>query len=415
MNPASHLETENTFDMARQPFPIRLANHLGKFLDDGFNLRIDLSQSQLIATARRKAKLYDFGENSYEEPLSIFLNSIEHESQINFMGRIMLRQMVLTALTNRLLINAKISNSPDLLNSPIDQPLFIVGYPRTGTTLLHNLLALDPQNRTLKMYETLSPAARNPVPSAHKDPRISQAERFIKATHYISRHISVIHPLSAKGPDECLKLIENTFISPHFMLYCHIPTYWAWLLEQKTCKFIPVYEYHRSQLQILGKQKHEKRWVLKAPIHLFFIDALLKVYPDARIIYLHRNPASAIPSFCSLTAASRALASDVTDKKDIGSFAVDLYEESTKRAKQARNAGNSSALFYDVHYDDLLANPFKTIQNIYSFFGYAQPQDLEIHINNWITHNPQNKHGKHHYSLESYKLNTKSLEKLTKF
>jgi hypothetical protein len=376
-----------------------------------FGLRFNLSQSKLTAIAQHKTKLSDFGEYSFQEPLSILLDSMENEAHLNVLGRFMAQQMILTALTNQLFIKAKQTKSPDLPDTAAEEPVFIVGYPRTGTTMLHNLMALDPENRTLKMYEALCPVTMSTNPPARKDPRIDQAEKFIKATYYISRQVPVIHPLNANGPDECLKLIEATFISPHFLLYCQAPKYWTWLLGQGIERTIPVYKYHKIQLQALGK-RHEKRWVLKAPIHLFFLDALLQVYPDARIIHLHRDPMESIPSFCSLVGVSRRMGSDSIDKYDIGRFALDLYETSNKRAHAARMGVADPNNILDIQYQDLTDDPLTTISGIYKRLNLDLKPDTERAMADWLTQNPRHKHGVHRYSLETFGLKNDQIEKV---
>lgn len=357
--------------------------------------------------------MLDFGDQAFDEALSVLINSIEREASLNFLGRIMARQMIVNALANRLRIQSEITARPESTETSIERPLFIIGYPRTGTTLLHNLLALDPHNRTVKMYEALCPVPPRAYKSEHGDPRIKEAEKFIRATHYLSPQVPIIHPLSAQGPDECLKLIENTFTSPHFLLYFDIPGYWMWLLARDPSSFVHVYEYHRQQLQIMEQGSAGIRWVLKAPAHLFFLDSLLKVYPDASIVILHREPEITIPSFCSLLAVSRSMASGCIDTHRIGEFALDLYIKCHEYASTAKNNANNSHQFYDVDYHCLMEDPVATVKNIYAHFGYDAGSDFESLIKNWLNLNPQHKHGIHRYSMEKFGLNQKQLMRFT--
>ena len=361
---------KETLEAAKPTLPLRLVNIAGNVLSN-LGLSIGLSQQNLRDAAKEKTTLSDFGDSSFEEPLSVLINSIETESRLTYFGRIMARQIISTALINRLRIQSETSNHPKFFDIPIKRPIFIIGYPRTGTTLLHNLLALDTKSRTLKMYEALNPIEPGELNDIKQDPRIIEANKFIKMAHYISPHVSVIHSMSATGPDECLKLIENTFTSPHFLLYFHIPSYWDWLRRQGVDVSAKVYEYHRRQLQLIGRGNSDIRWVLKAPVHLFFLDALLRIYPDARIIYLHRDPAVAIPSFCSLIAVSRAMASKSVDLKNIGKFALKLYQTSSENALSVRKLLKDPRQIYDLDYQTLVRDPWLSTTDLCFFRHYA--------------------------------------------
>lgn len=411
MASSSNPATKDSFEFTRYPLPIRMINSAGNTLAK-LGIRLDISQAKLLAHAQSKGRSSYWGDTDFEEPLSLLLESIKKEASLNFVGRFMARQMISAALVNRLRIQSRSQEQPELLDTPIERPLFITGYPRTGTTLLQHLLALDTQNRTPKMYEALSPVPPDSLKDQRDNSRIRAAERFVKMAHYISPQVPVIHALNARGPDECLKLIENTFISPHFAAYFNVPTYWKWLLSQDPGSFTPVYAYHRRQLQILSQGQMRTGWVLKAPLHLFFLEALVKTYPDARIVFLHRDPRAAVPSFCSLLSVSRAMATDRVDPKQIGEFALDLYETSYERAAQARATMHDPAQVLDIDYQALVNNPMATVLHIYKHFGDTPDSHLEQSIEEWLEENPQHKHGVHRYSTVKYSLDHRHLERL---
>lgn len=402
---------KDTFEASRYPLPVRIVNSVASALAK-LGIRSNFSPEDLIRQARSSTDLSDFGDIRVDEPLSILLNAIEEEAELNFMGQLMARQIVRAALTNRLKIQSRLTANPELLSTEIERPMFIIGYPRTGTTLLHSLLDLGTEHRTLKMYEALSPVPPENPGDPKRDPRIKLANKFVGMTHYISAQVPVIHPLSARGPDECLKLIENTFISPHFLLYFQAPTYWHWLKQQSPESFTPIYAFHRQQLQLLSQGEGGLKWILKAPIHLFFLEALLKTYPDARIIYLHRDPNAAIPSFCSLLAVSRAMASNRVDLRQIGEFALDLYETSYERSAHALAVMNKPERVCDIDYQSLVDDPVATLFHIYEYFGNTPGPQMEKSVRNWLTANPQHKHGVHRYSPEKFSLNRQLLARL---
>lgn len=363
-----------------------------------------LHKDKILSNAKRKAHATGFADDAFDEPLSVLIKSLNEEADLSPFGKVMARQILTAALVNRLEIETKIGQEPDLLHVAVQKPVFVIGYPRTGTTLLHNLLSLDRANRSLRMFEALRPASQAPPNAQDDDRRIGQAEKFIKATHYLSPQFSVIHPLSAEGPDECLKLIENTFVSPHFLLYFDVPQYWEWLLRQDTARFSDVYLYHRRQLQILGISNPQIRWALKAPIHVFCLDALLKVYPDARIVFLHRDPRVAVPSFCSLLAVSRSMTSENVDTDKLGDFALATYELFYERALSARATAPPTARIYDLQYHTLKENPAGAITDIYEKFNLPVEEDFEQAIASWVNRNPQHKHGIHRYSMGNFGL-----------
>ena len=221
-------------------------------------------------------------------------------------------------------------------------------------------------------------------------------------------------PLSATGPDECLKLLENTLISPHFYLFFNVPAYWDWLLKRKQEEFIEVYKYHRTQLQILNWYEPGQRWVLKTPLHLFFLEALLDVYPDACIIHLHRDPHIAIPSFCSLAAANRRIFNGRQIMQQLGKLSIEFFKEMNDRAINARDSADQSQ-FYDVSYRKLVTNPAGTVRGIYEYFGLVYSEKFDTKIEKWLSDNPKNKHGPHNYSLDQFGLSFEDINQAAKF
>jgi hypothetical protein len=397
-----------------RPFPIRMINKLGSILSKLGIYTINLDEQSLSSIAIRRSALKDWGDRNFVLPFNILLKSINEDAKLDFFGRHMVREMFTNDLINRLRIFSVVQQNTDIVKIPISRPIFVIGFPRTGTTLLHNLLALDQESRSPKMWEVLNPASSLDKNNRQSSTLIGEAEKFVKAAYNLAPQLPAIHALSAIGPDECLKLIENTFISPHFLLFFNVPTYWDWLLKRKQEEFIEVYKYHRKQLQILNWYESGERWILKTPIHMFFLEALLGVYPDACIIHLHRDPHIAIPSFCSLAAANRRIFTGQQNFQQLGKLGIEIFKEMSNRAINARNSADQSQ-FYDVSYSKLVTNTSDTVHEIYEYFGLDYRHKLDKKIEKWLSENPQNKHGSHNYSLDQFGLSSEDINQAVKF
>jgi hypothetical protein len=206
-----------------------------------------LDEESLLSNANRRTGLKDGEYGNCQLPFRMLLTSIDKEANFDFFGRFMVREMFTNDLANRLRIFSVIQQNTEIAEIPINRPLFILGFPRTGTTLLHNLLAFDPQSRCPQMWEALNPAPSMTQNGRQTQALISEAEKFVKAANFLVPELPSIHALNATGPDECLKLIENTFISPHFYLFFNVPSYWQWLLNTNQEEFVQVYQYRFGQ------------------------------------------------------------------------------------------------------------------------------------------------------------------------
>ncbi|VFN02193.1 MAG: Phosphopantetheine attachment site, partial [Candidatus Kentron sp. G] len=360
-----------------------------------------LSTDRLLEEAARQTGLTDFGEDGFREPLDILLGSLREEAHLNEQGVFTMHRMILRLLTNRLLTEKAFADDPSMNDTPVDRPLFILGFPRTGTTLLHNLLACDPNARWLRLWEGLYPA---PAPrSLTDDPRIEQAEQWVADLEKFTPRLVTAHKLAARGPDECHWLMEHTFADMIFGARAPIPGYAEWLMTQKADADPRFYRYYRRQLQMLGAHCRGRHWVLKAPRHLSGLAGLLAVFPDARIVQTHRDPSAVLPSMCSL---SESLQSPFIDGLDKHALGANSYRQLKWGAEQARGARAAAkpAQFFDVHYKELVADPIGTARRIYDYHGYEYSGRFEANMKGWLAENPQHKHGVHRYTLEEYGL-----------
>jgi hypothetical protein len=359
-----------------------------------------LDADALLEKAARQTGLSDFGGNAFREPLEILLRSLRDEARLNTRGVIMMHGTMLRLLTNRLLTEKAFAENPAMTGTPVARPLFVIGFPRTGTTLLHNLLACDPAARWLRLWEGLYPA---PSPqSLAADPRIAQVEQWTASFEKLVPRLATAHKLEPRGPEECLWLIEHTFTDLIFELRAHVPAYSEWLVQHEADA--EIYRYYRRQLQMLGAHGRGQHWVFKAPRHLPGLSGLLEVFPDANIVQTHRDPAAVLPSLCSLCEILRGAASDEVGKTAIGAHWRQRLQNIFKRGREVRS-GADTKKFLDVQYAGLVADPISTVRHIYEYHSYEFTGEFETNMQQWLAENRQHQHGAHNYSLEEYSLN----------
>jgi len=281
----------------------------------------------------------------------------------------------------------------------IERPLYIIGFPRTGTTLLHNLLACDPAARWLHLWEGLYPA---PAPqSLEADPRIAQAEEWVAGFDKVAPQLANAHKLESQGPEECLWLIEHTFTDFIFELRALVPTYSKWLVKHEAD--VNIHKYYLRQLQMLGMYCDARHWVFKAPRHLAGLAGLLSIFPEARFIQTHRDPVEVLPSICSLCEILQGASSDEVDKNAIGTHWRKRLKNIFKNARDVRARANAEQ-FLDVQYADLVGDPLGTVRHIYDYHSYEYSDDFEEAMKQWLANNRQHKHGAHRYTLEEFGL-----------
>jgi hypothetical protein len=315
-------------------------------------------------------------------------------------------------LINRLLIQDEVKRHPETLLETISRPLFIVGLPRIGSTLLQRLLSQDPHCRPLLDWENFQPAPA-PDPRTHgSDPRIKQAEKDMKslARLFPEPVYAAMHFTDAKQPEECWGLQQNTLMMPGaFSLIANFPKYLAWQQEQDMGE---AYAFYKLQLQILQRNFPPAHWVLKASDHLPNLGVLLSTFPDACIVHLHRDPKEVVPSCCNITIKWLGMTNTLDDDvvAEIPQQMMDDFLLDIERAVAARKRADPRN-FFDLHYRDLIKDPVGVIRQIYEYFGYAFSEEFKARIVKWLDENPKEKHGIHRYSLEQFGLTPDSVTK----
>lgn len=387
----------NTVEQTRAPLPARLLNRCGTALERiGIGTRIP-SAGQFIETAKRRCDLDDFGDGEFFEALSRLLDACQREAGLNVIGKMAVRSDVVRILCNRLLLERDRQLYPEIVQQQIREPLFIVGLPRSGTTLLHILLAADPAHRAPLTWEVMSPS---PPTSQDRQRRIRQAARSIAALRWLAPTFDTVHTTGAELPQECVSLMSPTFMSDQFDTMYKIPTYRAWFFSQD---LHPAYEYHRRFLQQLQFRQPAERWILKAPAHMFAAPALLSIYPDARFVQIHRDPLEAVASVSSLVTILRRVFSDSIDPVLVGHDALVYWARALKTFLQTRDQLPASRVC-DLYYADIRRDPIAAERRVYEHFGWNFSKAIEERMRAVLAQQALKTNGVHRYDAAYFRL-----------
>src|SRR6059036_1789176 len=384
-----------TLQQMRPLLPVRLFNGFGALLEKTRISSTRMSAADLIETAKRRCDLDDFGEGDFFEALSRLLESCQSEARLNLIGKIALKVDVLETLCSRLQMERDRRLYPEIARQQIREPLFIVGLPRSGTTVLHSLLAADPEHRCPLMWEV-----RSPSPPTHVDEkrRIQRATQSCNFFNWLVPAFRYVHAVGAEVPQECVSLMTPTFMSDQFDAMYYVPSYRAWFFRQDLRS---AYEYHRRFLQHLQVRQNARRWVLKAPTHMFALPSLLSVYPDALFVQTHRAPLDAMASVSSLVTILRSAFSDAVDPFTACREAIDYWSETMDKFLDERDrlAGN---LICDVEYDEISRDPIAAVGRIYDHFGWSLSREAEQRMRTLVASHAQRQPGNHRYHLSDF-------------
>ncbi len=324
------------------------------------------SYDDIVAAAQRTTGLTDLGSDLHEEGLRILADDLASpEAGLTPRGNYFHRSEVKSALVGVLLTHAAFQRYPEHADVAIERPIFVMGLPRTGTTALHRLLHADPMAQGLEMWLTQYPQPRPPRDTWEDDPIFQAMQQGFAAHHVASPDFMGIHYMDATTVEECWRLLRQTGKSNSYESLAHVPRYTEWLRRQD---WTDAYARHRQNLQLVGLNDPEKRWVLKNPSHMTALDALMRVYPDALVVYTHRDPVVCIASSCSLSAETTVGHSTTYDGPTIGRTQLDLWSRSYHAYHDARPAYDD-AQFADVAFADLVRDPIGTVRGIYDHFG----------------------------------------------
>lgn len=360
------------------------------------------SYDDIVAAAVRTTGMDDFGSGGHEEGLRVLVDDLSSpEAGLTPRGNYFQRSEVKSALVGVLLTQAQFAAHPEHGDVPIERPIFLTGLPRTGTTALHRLLHADPMAQGLEMWLTQYPQPRPPRETWEQDPIFLAMQQAFSAHHVESPEYMGIHYMDATTVEECWRLLRQTGKSNSYESLANVPRYTSWLRQQD---WTDAYARHRQNLQLVGLNDPEKRWVLKNPSHMTALDALMTAYPDALIVYTHRDPVVCIASSCSLSAETTAGHSTTFVGRTIGSTQLDLWSRAYHAFHDARSRYPSDQ-FIDVAFSDLRADPLGVTRGVYEAFGLDWTEDARAAIEEIDREARSGKAApSHSYQLEDYGL-----------
>ncbi len=354
----------------------------------------------ILEQAVANTGLKDFGIDSYREGLDVLLESALRQGRLSRAGNAQLGRSCVMQAANRLRVQQAIKRDPDLLRVAIERPLFIVGLPRSGGALLQRLLARDSANRFIRRWENDFPA---PFPQAppNQDPRQQISGQLGSAVSQTAPRMDTIHEFRADEPAECLGLFASEFASALPSVNFNAPDYTRWLHERD---MTPAYQHYKRQLQLMAfGDKVKGRWVLKAPMHLRYVDALRKAFPDACFVQVHREPERAVASMCSFASLRRSLRSNKIDPKELGAQWTEWLATLAERGAAARDR-SGDAVWIDVGFRDVVERPAETIAALYEQLGWPLEDAFAELLAAQVDVERKGNHSAHRYSLSQFGL-----------
>lgn len=359
---------------------------------------MDLDADQLVAAACEATGLDDFGGDEWREGLDRLVHSLVTEAELNQLGPLVAGSQIDSALTNRLRIIDWHARHPEVADAPVAAPVVILGQPRTGTTILFDLLAQDPGFRAPLTWEVSDPLPPPQTATYDTDPRIEVSEAASGMTETIIPGFAAIHPSGARRAQECVAITVGDFRSLQWSTVFCVPTYTRWLLHE--ADLTSTYRYHRQFLQVLQSEHPGERWLLKTPGHQWHLGELFAAYPDATIIHTHRDPLKVLASVSSLMSVLHRLGTDEPSIPRIAEEWIDYLAVGNERSMVARDDGSVPAgKAIDLTFADLMADTFGTIGGLYDRLGRELTAETEAAMRSFLADNPSDKHGTHTYSF----------------
>jgi NAD(P)-dependent dehydrogenase (short-subunit alcohol dehydrogenase family) len=407
----SSVVTSTDYAHPQRPLPIRAFNLLAGLAETaaatvGTSLQASLEMDALLGAARRETGCDDFGDPYFREPLSVLLRSLESEARLNPLGRTIMRTRIVGMLANRLRVEALFREHPGIESITVPRPIVIAGLQRTGTTLLHRLLAADPRARSLAAWEALHPA---PLAGEGRDGsarRKRAAKLSENGLRWLSPQFFAVHPVEADAPEEDVLLLDHCFTSQAPEATLAVPSYASWLEGHD---LVPAYRYLERLMKLLLWQRPGQHWVLKTPHHMEYLAELFEVFPDALVVQTHRDPHATTGSFCSMVAHGRGIFSDDVDPREVGSHWLRKVCRMIDRSLAVRDA-RGGASFVDVSYYDLVRDPLAEAKRIYTAAGIELTAGVEGAMRRLLDHQVQNKHGRHVYRTRDFGLSPARVE-----
>lgn len=358
----------------------------------------------LLQSAAALVKSEDFGEPFFREGLDVLLRAWEEEAALHPARAWRSCGSVIDLLATRARLANRLRARPEIAARPVTAPVIITGLPRTGTTMLHNVLALIPGFRAFAVWEMRSPVVPDDAGPEWVAKQIAQAATDIRGLNERVPGFERIHKVQAEAPDECNWLFRHSFTTMVFAFMYRVPSYMRW---ESSAPRHAAYADYRRQLQVLCEKSPAQQLVMKDPCHLWHLDELLDTFPDAVVVQLHRDPAEAVSSLCSLCHALHTMDAGHSDPAATGAYCVEMVDRGIASMMRVR-ASRPAARFLDVPYRRLLRDPLGEIERICDAVGRPLDERGALAVSTWLAQNPH-KPGGHRYRSEDFGLQAAAL------
>jgi hypothetical protein len=368
---------------------------------------IKLDKDDFIRKARKKTGIDDLGKDFNDEPLEHLLKSIREEAALHPIGAFITRERMINLITVRLRAEWWFKKHPEILEQEMYPVWMIMGLQRTGTTKLQRLLCADPDNRVLRSWEAINPAPLNGEAFHEYEKRLKKAKTAEKALKLMAPGFFAIHPVEAQAPEEDILLLDVSFLSTTPEATMHVPSYAAWLEKTDQSE---AYIYAAKLFKLLQWQHPGRRWILKSPHHLEFLDLAQKHLGDIRFIWTHRKLTECIPSFLSMVGHSRVIFSDNVELETVAKHWLRKIHFMLSRGVEYRLQGINKERFIDIYYEDFIKDPMKDILRVYDQFDKADHSLLPNFVDA-DQKNPKGKYGVHQYSYADFGLTEEDILK----
>lgn len=380
------------------PLVPRSINFVGRQLGRVGVTPIRLDPERLHEAARQGTGLDDFGEPSYREGLLRLVRSLEEDAALSMLGRFIVRGELQQILERRLRLVDWHARHPEIGEGAIHRPIVIVGQGRTGTTILHELLSLDPDNRVPLTWEVDFPFPPPERASFESDPRIERSQQMLDQSERLIPDFKKMHRMGARLPQECVRITSIEFLSLIFTAQWRVTSYTDWVLHE--ADMAPAYQTHRRLLQLLQWRCPGERWVLKSPGHLWCLEDLMRAYPDACLVQTHRDPLRAASSLSSLEVTLRSMVSDEIEPQQIAREWANLMAVSYDRSVSFRESGAlPDSRIVDLQFREFMADPVASVRRIYDQFGIELTAEVQQRMRDYVASNPSDRDGQHVHSF----------------
>lgn len=357
-----------------------------------------LNAQAIVSAAQQQVGSHQKADSVTEEALQRYIDSAERDANLNALGRLAVHNMLAGALASRFSVLDWHQQNPSLSGVKIQQPWIILGLPRTGTSILSILLGLDPFTRPLLQWEARYPMPPPTLFDSAEDPRIAKLAKEYARLHKLNPAVATMHPFGSTLAEECTALFTYSLRTIGMETIAFTPTYGTWL---DGADMTPAYAIHQQTLQALQQAKPTSQWVLKSPNHLWCLPTLLEAYPDARIVWTHRDPLQVIPSLASLNCAMQRQLTRRLDPHRVGSYWANRVQSALHNALRF-DREQPADWCHHVQYDDLVTHPLATLQQLYAHFDLKMNELHRQRVATWLQQRPQHADGVHAYDIADF-------------